>query len=131
MPAVPLDLTSRHDYGLTAAVLFATAPLVRYVEGGPGACRGLPAALDHIRRARRLLWTSRRIDSGHRDRLRQMLVSLEDYSRAISRVLASEYKAASTPGRGDDAIVQAAEGFGRLGATAGELLRAIEALDAI
>jgi hypothetical protein len=130
MPAALLDLTGGHDSGLSLAVVTAMASLGRFAFGGPDACGGLPAALDRLHDALGVVEAARRIDSDHRDLLRQMLGLLVDHAWALAQVVERHPEALHAHGTPIN-LARAAEGFARLCTAAGDLLAAVEALDAI
>ena len=131
MVAMPLDLTSRNDHGLSLAVLAGMAPLEWFALWGPDACGGLPAAIDRLHSVQRTVEAARRIDDGYRDHLRRMLILLEDHAWAVSQVL--ERHSGAVPGLATTpmTLTRTAEGFAHLSAAAGRLLADIEALEAM
>jgi hypothetical protein len=126
-----LDLTSRDDHGLGAAILHATAPLARYVlDGGLGTEAAWSAALDRLHASRRIIERTRRVEATYGDALQQALVFLDDHARAAAIVLGRDALAAAetegSPGPLGDAALRAR----RLSQLAGDLARALDGLKA-
>jgi hypothetical protein len=129
MQAALPDLTIGPDHGLTLTALAAMVPLERFALWGPDACDGLPAAVDRLHRARRMVETAQRIDGAHRDQVRRLLVFLEDHAWAVGRVLERHPESLRVPATTPQILARTAEGFAHLSAAAGQLLAAVEALE--
>jgi hypothetical protein len=130
MQAALPDLTIGPDHGLTLTALAAMVPLERFALWGPDACDGLPAAVERLHGAQRMVVeTARRIDGAHRDHLRRLLVFLADHAWAVGRVLERHPESLRVPATTPRILARTAEGFAHLSAAAGQLLAAVEALE--
>ena len=115
-----------NDGRLLPAILRALAPVIRFACHADvgNTSENWAEALDQLHAARRAVAAAGVIEGAYRDRLKQALVPLEDYSRAIAIVLARE---AETDDGGGPALETArrARDLARL---AGEIAGALGAL---
>jgi hypothetical protein len=127
-----VDLTAKNDYGLTAAIVRATASLARCALGGDRSTdEHWSAALDGLRASRSVIDRARGIEAKHCDALRQALMFLHDHGRAAAIVLRRGDDAVAKDDRdrrGAEAVAQQAR---RLAELAGDVAGALAALKVI